>query len=69
MVEMVPSPAATFRIRSLRVSAINRLPLVSTANPPGMFNAAALAGPPSPANPANPIPATTVCCPLSVSTR
>ena len=49
--------AATTRIRWLSWSAMTRLPLPSTATPPGAASSAWVAGPPSPENPAVPLPA------------
>src|SRR5258708_6116271 len=56
-VVIVPA-AVTFRTTSLFVSAIKRLPDGSNANDDGAFIEALKAGPPSPPNPATPLPAT-----------
>src|ERR1035438_10504884 len=68
MVEMMPL-AETFRIRSLRESAIKRFPEASTATPWG-FNDADVAGPPSPEKPGPllPPPTATVMMPLADDT-
>src|ERR1022692_977423 len=55
--------ADTVRIRWLPVSAMNRLPKASTATPYGTLSCASVAGPPSPLNPAVPVPATVVIIP------
>jgi hypothetical protein len=52
--------AATWRMRLLVVSAMSRLVLEVTAIPLGPFRLASVAEPPSPANPAAPLPATVV---------
>ena len=56
VVRSVPLPATvviiplvpTLRMRLLHVSAMNRLPVASTATPEGPFNSALVAAPPSP---------------------
>src|SRR6476619_2950246 len=57
MVEILPL-VSTLRIRLLKESATYKLPAASNATPAGNFNCAAVAAPPSPANPAEPVPAT-----------
>ena len=56
--------ARTSRIRSLLASAIKRFPEASTVTPQGALNSAEIAGPPSPENPWDPLPATVVMMPL-----
>ena len=50
--------APTTRMRPLVLSAIYRFPLESIAAASGSRNSASIAGPPSPANPRSPLPAT-----------
>jgi hypothetical protein len=49
-VDITPA-GVTFRMRLFPESAIKRFPDGSNAIPDGLFNSAAAAGPPSPANP------------------
>ena len=56
-------PLLTRRMSPLRESAMNTLPEESTATPVGVFNVAAVAGPPSPEEPAVPVPASVVMIP------
>src|SRR5207245_1529713 len=51
------------------VSAMNRLPELSTAIPVGVVRFALVAGPPSPLKPRKPLPATVVMMPEVASTR
>ena len=66
---MIIPAASTFRIRSLRASAMKRLPAPSTATPLGKSSRAAVAGPPSPPNPDSPEPATVVIIPAASTFR
>ena len=50
-VEITPVTASMRRMRLLPVSATNRLPAASRAQPAGAWKVASAAGPPSPANP------------------
>ena len=61
-VVIVPS-ADTFLIRSLSISAIRKPPSAVGATANGMDSRASIAGPPSPANPSTPLPATVVIVP------
>jgi UDP-N-acetylmuramyl pentapeptide synthase len=61
-VTIVPA-GVTSRTELFAVSAMYRFPDLSNANPPGRFNWAALASPPSPEKPAIPFPATVVMIP------
>src|ERR1039457_1120884 len=56
-------PPETLRMRLLEESAMYRLPAESIATPSGTFSAALVADPPSPENPAVPLPATVVILP------
>ena len=60
-------PPETLRTRWLPLSTTNMVPPASTARPPGKFKEARVAWPPSPLNPAVPVPATVVMLP-AVST-
>ena len=67
-VVMVPLVSSR-RMRELRVSAMNRLPALSTATPKGEANCAWTAGPPSPPKPRSPVPATVVMVPEESTRR
>ena len=67
-VHMVPS-GVTLRTTSFPVSAMNKLPVESTATPNGPLICALVAAPPSPVNPAVPLPATVVMVPLAAIRR
>src|SRR4051812_16606126 len=62
-VVMIPS-IATFRIRRFLVSAMKRLPALSTARQHGSFSSALVAGPPSPEKSLLGLPAILVMIPL-----
>jgi len=68
MVVMVPS-GPTRRMLWLPLSAMKRLPALSTAIPVGLFSRAATAGPPSPLKPVSPVPATVVMVPEGSTRR
>ena len=55
-------------MRSFPWSAMKRFPEASKATPPGPYNHAEVAGPPSPANAGTPVPATVVMMPLADDT-
>src|SRR5581483_9626659 len=59
----------TFRMRWLPSSQMKRLPAASIATPKGSANCAAVAGPPSPAKPAVPVPAAVVIMPSTLILR
>ena len=67
-VVIVPS-AETRRIRLLTVSAIRKPPSGSEATPCGAASCALVAGPPSPKEPADPVPATVVIVPSAATLR
>ena len=69
IVAMIPVPAFTTRMRLFSLSAMNKLPLLSTATPDGDLNNAFVAGPPSPLKPSAPVPATVVITPVPAATR
>lgn len=54
---------STFRMRWLKVSARKRFPEESNAIPSGCLNSASVAGPPSPENPDDALPATVLMTP------
>ena len=56
-------------MRWLPVSAMKRLPRLSTVTPDTSFNCALVAGPPSPLKPALPLPAAVVMMPLLSTLR
>src|SRR5260370_22094818 len=60
---------STLRIRWFEVSAIYKFPVASSANPLGFKREAADAGPPSPANPREPLPAALLIMPAGVILR
>src|SRR5260370_40123498 len=60
---------STLRIRWFEVSAIYKFPVASSANPLGFKREAADAGPPSPANPCEPLPAALLIMPAGVILR
>jgi len=67
---MVPVAAAILRMRWLSVSATYTFPAESSASAVGRSSIAAFAGPPSPKNPAAPVPATVAITPVAaVTTR
>src|SRR5690242_20704856 len=66
---VVRTPLLSFRTRLLFWSAIYKLPALSNAMPDGEFNDALSAGPPSPANPDVPLPATVVMMPALSTLR
>ncbi len=68
MVEMIPS-GATRRMRFAWLSAMNRLPSRSVLTSMGRSMVAAVAGPPSPVDPAAPVPATVEMTPAVFTTR
>ena len=68
IVVMVPL-GSTLRTTPFEGMAIYRLPIESTANPLGNESRAAVAGPPSPAKPSSPLPATVVILPSSEMRR
>jgi hypothetical protein len=65
---IVPS-GPTRRTRWLTLSAMTNPPPRSTATSVGEFRRARLAGPPSPAKPQAPVPATVVITPAAVNWR
>ena len=65
---IIPLPA-TLRMRLFSLSAIRNPPSGVIAMPPGDESCAALAGPPSPAKPWMPLPATVVMTPLALTLR
>src|SRR4051812_37171948 len=65
---MIP-PGVTFRTRELFKSEMYRFPSESTATAQGLNSSALVAGPPSPKNPAVPLPATVVMIPLAPTFR
>ena len=66
---IAPVAAATSRITQLPVSAMKRLPAPSSTTSIGKLSSAAVAAPPSPANPhAPPIPATVLIAPVAATT-
>src|SRR5262245_53837858 len=67
-VRMMPS-GVTFRTRWLLGSAMYRSPAVSTATSAMPLNCAEMAGPPSPAEPRAPVPATVVITPAALTLR
>ena len=68
IVVIVP-PGDTTRTRALNVSPTYRLPSAPTAMPSASSSRAELAGPPSPANPGRPWPATVEMIPARVTSR
>src|ERR1022692_5183523 len=67
-VEMIPA-GVTLRTLLLTVSAMNTLPFASTATADGPNRVAFVAGPPSPSEPACPVPATVVMVPARLTLR
>ena len=68
-VEIVPPLTGTLRTRLPLNSVIYRLPAASRVKPNGAFNAALAAGPPSPEDPAVPLPAKVEIAPADVTLR
>ena len=66
---LIVPDASTLRIRLLSISAMKRLPALSTATPKGKSSCASVAGPPSPPNPLRPVPATVVIVPVASTLR
>ena len=66
---LMTPPGVILRMRWLPQSARNRFPLASNATEDGADRLAAVAGPPSPLNPAVPVPAMVVMIPPGVILR
>ena len=61
--------AYTTRMRLFPISEMKTFPMSSTATPRGLLSIALVAGPPSPPNDSDPVPANDVIIPVPASTR